>query len=59
MGSLWLQHCFPAGYGRCGVVIQFLVPVAFKPVVGLLVGNHIVDASSLVFFLPVLGVNVF
>ena len=35
--------------GSCGVVIQLLVPCNK---LGLLFGNHIVDASSLVFFLP-------
>ena len=36
--------------GSCGVVIQLLVPVATSRVTGLLFGNHIVDASSLVSF---------
>ena len=48
--EIWLQHC--------GVVIQLLVPVQ-RALAGLLFGNHIVDASSLVFFLPLPGVNVF
>ena len=49
-GILWLQLFLPvAGQGWCCVV--FLFPATN----GLLFGNHIVDASSLVFFLPPRG----
>lgn len=40
----------PAGEGRCGVVIQLSVLKQRARGAGLLVGNHIVDASSLVSF---------
>jgi hypothetical protein len=52
VGNLWLQHC--------GVVIQLFVPLTQRALcLGLLVGNHIVDASSLVIFLPALVWNRF
>ena len=46
---------------NCGVVMVlcFLFPGTTCRVTGLLFGNHIVDASSLVSFYPLRGVNVF
>jgi hypothetical protein len=44
---------------KAGVVLLFSCGFVPQATFGLLFGNHIVDASSLVIFLPMLGVNVF
>ena len=52
VGNLWLQHCWCTG-----VLVQLWCCyfVVGSQATGLLVGNHIVDASSLVIFVPPLA----
>src|SRR6478735_2625177 len=60
VGNLVVTTCpLPPVVGRWWCCYSVLVPSSNVPVAGLLFGNHIVDASSLVSLYSSAGVNVF